>query len=79
MNLIERLRRITREEWEELIKRRFIDLRIWIQEHPERASVLSLLAGIVFVLLFKLVMWIVIILGLVVFVLWYFAPCGEKG
>jgi len=77
--LVENIRKRTREEYEELVRERFTALRIWIQEHPERASIISLIAGIIFVLLFKLVMWIFMVLLAIAFSIWYIAcPAGAK-
>jgi hypothetical protein len=72
-NIIQEIRRKSREEWEALAGGKLTALRIWVQEHAELASVASLITGILFVLLFKIVMWILIILAAVAFAIWYTA------
>lgn len=55
MNIIEKIRSRTREEYEALARERLTLLRIWLQEHGELALLIGLIAGIVFVEAFQLI------------------------
>ena len=49
---------------------KWIEYRIWVQEHGEKSALAALVFGIIFVLLFKLLMWIltlVFIAGCVIY------------
>ncbi len=66
-NLVEEIRKKSREEWVQLPKEKVTEARIWIQENPEKAFLAGLAAGVVVVAAFKAVVWI-IVLALLCFV-----------
>ena len=71
-SIIQKIRRHSREEYRQLMVEGITDLRIWIQEHGEQATVLGLALGAVVVLAFKLVLWLIFLalaIGLTVFLI----------
>ena len=60
-DLHERIRRHSREEWRQLAKDKFVNLRIWIQEHGEQAAIVSLIAGVLLVVFFEVFVWLALI------------------
>ena len=73
-NFIDSIKQRSRPEWEQLTRDRWTELRIWIQENGELAAVVSLVVGIFFVLAFKLVVILAVIIGLGGYGIWYLAP-----
>lgn len=76
--IVEIIQRRSKEEWEQFAKNRFIDLRIWLQEHGEQSFVLALVLGILFVLLFKLFVFIAAALVLVSYSIWHIAYSEDQ-
>lgn len=70
-NLLAEIRAKSREEWLEVVRDRVTDIRIWIQERPEKAFIVSFILGAIVVLFFKLIAWVVF-LALVVAAAAYF-------
>lgn len=77
MKLVERFTRFarqnTKQEWEQLFGRRRQELRSWIEEHPERASIYGFVAGIVITLFFKAVIAILVIAALICYGIYFLA------
>lgn len=64
MDILQLIRKRSREEWEQLALDGWTDLRIWIQEHGESAALIALVAGIALVLFIKLVL-VLLVAGLI--------------
>lgn len=71
--LILLIRSKSREQWEEYAYELYTDLRIWIQEHGEKASIVCLLLGILITQIFKFFMLLVVLAVLAAAVVWYIA------
>ena len=80
MDFLQEIRKRSREEWEQFGLDKWTDLRIWVQEHGERAALIALVAGVSLVLFFKLVLILLIIAALICFAVLYTAvPDGTGG
>ena len=75
--MIRAIRSRSREEWRALAFDRWTLLRIWIQEHGEKAAIYALFGGIIFVLAFKAVV-LIAILGLLAGYIIYFVALPES-
>lgn len=77
MKIIERFvnfaRQNSKSEWEQLFVRRRLELRSWIENHPERAAIYGFVAGIVITLFFKAVIALLVIISLVIYGVWHLA------
>lgn len=71
--ILDLLRSKTKQEWTELARHRIVLLRIWLQENGEVASFVSLIAGIMIVLFFKLFVFLIVFGGLVAYTIWQLA------
>ena len=60
-NLVEEIKKKSREEWLQMPKEKLTEARVWIQENPEKACGAGLVGGVVLVAAFKIVAWIVIL------------------
>ena len=65
-NVIQWVRRRTREEWLTFPRENVMTARIWIQEHPEQGFVVGLVGGVVLVVFFRLFL-IALLLAVLVF------------
>ncbi len=76
--LIVAIRTRSREEWVRLLREKWMNVRIWVQEHSEWAAVICVVLGAFIVLAFSLVIWIVVLGAIVGFVVWSIAlPQGQ--
>ena len=57
-NIVDEIRKKSREEWAQLPREKLTEARIWIQEHAEKAFLAGLLAGVVLIAAFKIVLTI---------------------
>ena len=78
MSILDNIRRKSREEWLDTFRDKLTDLRIWIQEHPEKAFVVGVILGAVVVLFFKLVFWLVFILVVLGLAAYFYALPGQQ-
>ncbi|MCO6431923.1 MAG: hypothetical protein J5J00_13775 [Deltaproteobacteria bacterium] len=69
MDIIGSIKRRTREEWIQLFREKWLDLRIIVQENGEAALVAGILGGIIFVLAFRFFIALAVIGMLVVFLI----------
>lgn len=74
MSPVEFIRSRSRQAWIDLIIGKVTDLRIWVQENGEKAAAIFFFVGIAIVILFKLVVFLIVISVLVGFSFWYLAP-----
>jgi hypothetical protein len=51
----------TQTEWSEFLREKQIDMRIWMQEHGEKALLLGVLVGILIVVFYKLVVLVIVL------------------
>lgn len=72
------IRSKSREEWLQLIRERWNNLRIWIQEHGELAAVAGFLLGIVIVLFFKVVVFVAVVVFIFLSLGWNIARSGSQ-
>ena len=75
-NIIEMIRRRSREEHLQQAKECWTSSRIWIQEHGERSAVIALVGGIVFVLFFQVVVSLFFLAIVVAGIVWFTALPG---
>ena len=71
--IVDKIRSRSREEWSELVKSKWIDLRIFVQENGELGFIAAFVLGIVFILFFKLVITVLILCFLAGFLVWNIA------
>ena len=69
IDLIAEIKKRTRDEWIQLLRDKWLDLRILVQENGELALVAGFAAGIFLVLAFKLVVAISVIAVLIFFLI----------
>ena len=67
------IRKKSREAWLQFVKDWLTNRRNWIQENPERAALVSLVAGIVIVVFFKFIAWLIFLAGVFAAVVWFIA------
>ena len=70
--ILKALRSRSREEWLEFYREKWINTRIYVQEHGERAALAGFIIGLFLVLAFRLVVslaLLVLIAGLAVYLL----------
>lgn len=77
-NLVDEIQKKSREEWEDLLRTKWTDLRIWIQENAEIACAAALALGVLLVLAFKIVVLVAIVCVLLGFGVWYVALPRES-
>lgn len=73
MNLIEKIRTRSREEYQDLAREQLTQLRIWLQEHGELALLIGLVGGIVVVEAFQLITFLVMAAAIVGLGIWLIA------
>ena len=79
MNLIDKVRSKSREEYQELAQRKYENFRDWIQRHGELAMLFGVLFGMFFVLAFKLVILLIVLCVLAAIIVWQISlPENEK-
>ena len=78
-NIKDQIRKKSREEWAELPKEKFTELRIWIQEHPEQAFVAGIAVGIVLILAFAVVAVVIALTAMCFGLIWYIAEPRSGG
>lgn len=71
--MIARIRERNREDYQALLKDRVTDVRIWIQENPERSFIVALVIGSLFVLFFKTLLALAGLAAVIGFVIWSIA------
>lgn len=69
-NIVEQIRRRTREGWIKWLQQGVIDARIWVQEHGELSLVFGIVAGIVLAIQFHSVLIVLLLLIVAAFVVW---------
>lgn len=80
MSILEAIRRRTREEWLDVFRDKLTDLRIWVQEHPEKAFFIGIILGAVIVLFFKIVFWLLFIIVVALVAGYFYAlPAQRNG
>jgi hypothetical protein len=67
------IRSRSREQWLEHWREKYTDIRIWIQEHSEKAFIIGLVGGALLVLLFRAVFWLLFICALIGLAIWLYA------
>lgn len=76
--LVAAIRTKSREEWIRLLREKWTNIRIWVQEHSELAALACVILGAFIVLAFSLVIWIVVLSAIAGFVVWSTAlPQGQ--
>lgn len=75
--ILETIRKRRRAEWRELYREKWINARIWVQEHAEKAFVLAIVIGILFVLAFKLIVSLAVLAAIFGAALYYLADPSE--
>ncbi|MDZ4785214.1 MAG: hypothetical protein SGJ02_03960 [bacterium] len=79
MDPITKIREKSREEWIKLVAGYLDEIRIWIEDNGVTASVIALVFGMIFILFFKLIVFLVVVAGLISFFVWSVAiPEAEK-
>ena len=78
-DLLKAIRSRRREEWLEFYREKFIDARIWVQEHGERASIGALVLGVFLVLAFRFIISLFLLCGLAAVVIYFLADSSEGG
>lgn len=73
-DLINALKKTSKEQWRGMLTDRVESIRRWIQESPEVAALAGFLAGFIVALAFKVFIIAMVILALVGFIIWSFAP-----
>ena len=71
------IRTRSREQWQQHFMERWIEARGWIQENGELAAVVSLFVGILLVLLFRVVLFLLAVGVIAAFVFWQIAQPRE--
>ena len=80
MSILDSIRRRSREEWADLFRDRVTDLRIWIQEHAEKAFFVALVLGAILILFFKIIFWLVFIVAVLGAAAYFYAlPAQRNG
>lgn len=77
--IIDRIRQKTRDEWQNLAREFYINLRIWIQENGEKAFFVGVFLGILILAFFKLFLTLVLLAALLGLGVWYTAKPAEIG
>lgn len=70
MDPIAKIREKSREQWTALVTGWIDEIRIWIEDNGVKASALALVFGMVIILLFKIVVFLVVVGGLSAFFVW---------
>ena len=74
--VLQAIRSRRREEWSEFYRDRWINFRIWVQEHPEKAAIAALATGFLLWPAFRLIISIILLLCLVAAALYVLAEPG---
>ena len=67
------IRSRTREGWRNFAFEKLTDLRIWIQEHGEKAAILTFAIGLFIALFFKLFVFLVVVAIILCYIVWFVA------
>lgn len=70
MDIIEKIRERSREEWTDFAKGHVNTIRIWIEDNGIKASAVALVFGMVLIIFFKLFLFLLVVGGLVGFFIW---------
>lgn len=73
-DLISTIQKTTKEQWKRMITDRIDAIRRWIQDSPEVAALAGFLAGFIVALAFKVFIIAMVVLFLMGFLVWSFAP-----
>lgn len=73
LKIVEMIRSRSREEWIKLLRDRWLDLRIFVQENGELGFIAAFISGILFIIFFKLLISLLILLALTFFLIWNIA------
>lgn len=73
-DLISSIQKTTKEQWRGMLADRIEAIRRWIQDSPEVAVLAGFLAGFIIALAFKVFIIAMVVLGLMGFLIWSFAP-----
>ncbi len=71
--LKEIIRSKSREGWSAFAREKVTDARIWIQENGEKAAVVTFVVGLTAALLFKLFVFLLVVMVLFCYSVWYVA------
>ncbi len=77
-NIVARIRSRNRDQWAALCREGLTELRIWVQEHGEKAAILGFVLGLLITLAFKLFVGLIVIGVLVGYLVWYLAPAATQ-
>ena len=78
-DIVGEIRKKSREEWIQLLRDKWLDLRILTQENGELALIAGIIFGIFFVIAFKFFVAVAVILILIAFVILKIAqPAGSS-
>jgi len=72
-NIVEEIRKKSREQWIEMPKERYSELRIWIHENPEKAFAAGLGCGMAVMLAFSIIVTIIILAAICFGIILYVA------
>ena len=73
LNQVDYIRSKSRDEWTKLVRDKWINLRIWIQENGELGFLVAFSCGILFVIFFKFLFGLLVLLALLGFLAWSIA------
>ncbi len=73
-DFFERIRSITKEEWQEKTQRLIKKGRLWLQDNPELGFITAFALGVFIATFFKLVVGLTAIIVILSFVVYHFAP-----
>ena len=73
-NILAKVRSRTREEWANALREGRTEVRIWMQEHGEKAAIIAFSLGLLIALAFKLFVGLAVLAVLLGYVVWYLAP-----
>lgn len=76
--IVQAIRKRSREEWEEVPREAYADVRAWIQANPERAALGAFGIGIVLVIAFKLIFTVLFLGFAAALVVWQIALPREE-
>ena len=77
MDYWQEIRKKSKEQWQELASEAWTETRIWVQEHGERAAAIALVSGIMIVLTYPLIAWVLVLGGGAAAAVWFMAPQGQ--
>jgi len=73
-DLIKKIQETTKDQWKIVVSERVEATRRWIQESPEVAALAGFLMGFIVALAFKVFIIAAVIVVLMGFIVWSFAP-----